>query len=72
MSFHNTKFIFKNGVTADAAVGDILYISPTSGATFNGGGNWWHYKGNTTSAGNTQYIEVNSSGEVISEFPCFA
>tara|TARA_B100001778_G_scaffold217232_1_gene179960 strand:- start:12752 stop:13903 length:1152 start_codon:yes stop_codon:yes gene_type:complete len=66
------NFIFKNGVTADAAVGDILYISPTSGATFNGGGNWWHYKGNTTSAGNTQYIEVNSSGEVISEFPCFA
>lgn len=70
-NFTPNNFVFKNGVTAEAAIGDTLYIN-FNNQTFNGGGNWWHFIGNTLSASNSQYIQVNSSGQVISEFPCFA
>lgn len=70
-NFTLNNSVFKDGVTSEAAQGDTIYLSQ-SGSTFNGGNKWWHYIGSTIPGGNSQYIQVNSSGEVISEFPCFA
>ena len=66
-------FIYKTGVTAEPEVGDIIYTSASGPTTFNGLGNYWHYIPGVQEPGEIGYIiQVNSSGEILSEVPCNA